>query len=263
MKSLSALFLEKQLLALEDLRRHQAQGQGEDNYYRTKLRILGHSVPEQRRFYKEFLRNEGEALKPLDPRARFKFWNQIWTSSDCFEVLNIPLIYYSDPKHHSESLLVGKSLLGWATRLDNWAHSDSLSSIYVRLLEAQGPSIDQILKKWNSHSNPWLRRQSLVSLYYYSAQRQKVFPVSEALRRLKPLLGDPHYYVQKGVGWTLREAFNVAPDKVLGFIQANLHSIRPTAYTAATEKLNARQKEKLRRQRKEHRKLSRPSKMKP
>jgi 3-methyladenine DNA glycosylase AlkD len=263
MTQLSASLLEKQLLALGNLRRSQAPGQNEDNYYRTKFRILGHSVPQQRRFYKELLYKQRETLESLSPRARFKLWNEIWTSSDCFEVLNIPLIYYSDPKNHSESLAVAKPLLEWAKRLDNWAHSDSLSSIYARLLEAQGPAIDRVLKKWNTHSNPWLRRQSLVSLYYYSAQRQSVFPVSEALRRLRPLLGDSHYYVQKGVGWTLREAYNVAPEQVLAFIEANLHSIRPAAYTAATEKLNARQKEKLRRQRKEHRKLLKASKMKP
>lgn len=255
--------LEKLLLELERPARTQDQRPGEENYYRTQYRILGHSSPQQRSFYKHLLRDEALGLKSLSVRERFQFWNTVWMESDCFEILNLPLIYYSDPRNSAETLSATRPLLKWAGRLDNWAHSDGLSSIYARLLESQGPSVDATLKRWNTHNNPWLRRQSLVSLYYYSTQRQKLFPVSEALRRLKPLLGDSHYYVQKGVGWTLREAYNVDPKQVLDFIEENLHALQPAAYTAATEKLNARQKEKLRRQRKEHRKLAGPSKMKP
>jgi len=260
MKSLSHQNLEKLLLS-SGRPRYAKSLKILESIYVTSLRLHGFNLPQQRQFYKSFLDQNKNFLQSLTPRQRVKFWTSIWESSDSHEVLNLPIFYYSDSRHHEEALLVSRELLGWAGRLDNWAHSDGLSAIYARLLEAQGPSIDATLKKWNSHKNPWLRRQSLVSLYYYSAQRKKIFSVDEALKRIKNLMGDSHYYVQKGVGWAIREAYNVEPRKVLRFIETNIHMIPSGAYTAATEKLNARQKEKLRRQRKEHRKASRGSKI--
>ncbi|MEO5667772.1 MAG: DNA alkylation repair protein [Bdellovibrionota bacterium] len=222
--------------------------------YGSESQYLGYSVPQQREFYKKMLKTFSKGLAEMSSAQRFAYWEKIWKTARCFEVLSLPIFYYSDPRHHDEALLMSKRLLTFAARIDNWAHSDGLSSIYSRLLEEQGERIDVSLRKWNTHANPWLRRQSLVSLYYYSALRKNHFPVGEALRRVKKLLGDPHYYVQKAVGWTIREAYNVSPREVIAFIEDHIHLIPPGAYTAATEKLDARQKEKFRRQRKEHRK---------
>jgi len=262
MKHLSPKNLEKALLAA-NAPRYVSEGDLLSKIYGSSFRMHGFSSPQQRALYKSLLQENATALAHLSTKERFALWDLVWKNSDCFEVLNLPLFYYSDPRHRDEALQVWKGLVGWAARLDNWAHSDGLSSIYARVLEDIGGPLDAQLKLWNSHPNPWLRRQSLVSLYYYSQQRKKLFPVPEALRRVKKLLGDSHYYVQKGVGWTIREAYNVSPKEVLDFVERHLVEIRPEAYTAATEKLNARQKEKFRRQRKEHRKAHNASKMSP
>ena len=53
------------------------------------------------------------------------------------------------------------------------------------------------------------------------------------------------YYVQKGVGWALRELHTVYPRETLPFIQLHLKNISPIAFTIAIEKMSLKEKEKL------------------
>ncbi len=46
-----------------------------------------------------------------------------------------------------------------------------------------------------------------------------------------------HYYVQKAVGWALREIYNIYPVKCLSYQHKNLAAISAITYSAATEKL--------------------------
>jgi len=106
------------------------------------------------------------------------------------------------------------------------------------------------LRKWNKARFHWKRRQSVVSLLEYAQKRKKVLPYKTLIEFINPLLKDEEYYVQKGVGWTLREIYNVFPQETLGFFYINLHNIKPLAYTAATEKLDKKTKKELNEKRK-------------
>jgi 3-methyladenine DNA glycosylase AlkD len=119
--------------------------------------------------------------------------------------------------------------------IDNWATSDSLSSILARALEREGKAALPVYRKWNRSRNPWMRRQSLVGLYYYSSARKRMPPAKFVLEQLQSLLDDPHFYVQRGVGWTLRELHNVEPALQEAFVLRELARISSTAWFAASE----------------------------
>ena len=59
-----------------------------------------------------------------------------------------------------------------------------------------------------------------------------------------------HYYVQKGVGWTLREAGHAYPKEVFAYFEKNMGRLSAHAFSAATEKLSQKQKEHLKKIRK-------------
>ncbi|MCK5682604.1 DNA alkylation repair protein [bacterium] len=101
--------------------------------------------------------------------------------------------------------------------------------------------------------NPWKRRQSVVGLIEYFSKRKKVLPFVHLIRVVEPLLDDPEYYFQKGIGWTLREIYNAYPDKTLCYIKKYLLSISPIAYSAATEKIDKRIKQNFNKERKRNR----------
>lgn len=214
----------------------------------SKLRYIGLKVPDVRGVYKA-----GFSFSRNDPKEVAEIWDFVWWNSDCYEVMSMALAWFEDPKRRAELPKHWPRLMRWADRIDNWAHSDSLSGIYARIHEDSPALAYPTFKKWNASPNPWLRRQSIVSLFYYSAQREKHPPLAKVLALLKPQLKFDHYYVQKGVGWTLREAGNVYPAPVYKFIEQNIGIISPHAYSAATEKMSLAQRARLKRLRKQAR----------
>ena len=67
---------------------------------------------------------------------------------------------------------------------------------------------------------------------------------------VEPLLDDVEYYVQKADGWTLREIYNVYPEEMTAFFKTRCLAIQPTAWSAATEKLDKKLKKSLNLERK-------------
>ena len=55
---------------------------------------------------------------------------------------------------------------------------------------------------------------------------------------VSPLLKDKDYYVQKGVGWTLREAIQAYPKEVGKFIDQFVNDLSPIAFTTVCEKIS-------------------------
>ena len=212
-------------------------GGGDSSY-----KYAGLSVPQIRSIYKNtpfsFRRNSPEGkIKEI------KTWDYIWKKSQVFEVVSLSLLHMSDGIKKGEILAQHLPVIeSWAHRIDNWAHSDSLSSIYVRILEADRKKMLPILEAWSDSVNPWLRRQSIVSLLYYSSARKEVLPFAKLIKLVKKQMDHEHYYVQKGVGWTLREIGNVYPDETFAFLEANIGRVSAHAFTAATEKLSPARK---------------------
>jgi 3-methyladenine DNA glycosylase AlkD len=143
----------------------------------------------------------------------------------------------------------------WIDEVDNWGHSDFLSKFYTRFLEDEKHRkvFLPILKKWNKHKDPWKRRQSMVALLYYARTRKNHLPFKTIISFVEPHLEAPEYFVQKGLGWTLRECYNVYPRETYLFMEASFEKISATAFTAACEKMSSAQKERLKRKRKLHR----------
>lgn len=203
----------------------------------SKLRYIGLRVPHLHQSLKT-----GFSFSNRPAKEVAEIWNQVWWSSDCFEVMSLALSYFYDAKRRPELKSHWPKLKKWSERIDNWAHSDTLSGIYARILEDHPTLVYPTLKKWNSAKNPWLRRLSIVSLLYYSSQRERVLKLDQILPLVEAQLDHDHYYVQKGVGWTLRETYNVYPKSTFAFIKKNIKRIHANAFSASTEKMSVKEK---------------------
>jgi len=161
-------------------------------------------------------------------------WSGIWNQSRYFESMSSALYFY---QHRSLTKLEYLEIKKWINRCSCWEHSDDLSKIYAQVVEDNPSWILPDLKMWNKSKNPWKRRQSVVSLLEYSRKRRMFQSFKVLISFIEPLLADDDYYVQKGVGWTMREIYNIYPEKMLSFFRKRLHDISPVAYSAAVEKL--------------------------
>ncbi len=176
--------------------------------------------------------------------AAWAGWNAVWQGTQIYDLLSAATVWAADQpledlwKHR-------KILFSWSTKSDNWALADSMCSIYARLFEAHPKETTKTLETWSRSKNPWQRRMSNVSLFYYSRSRKKLPTYKFAEKLILRQLHDEHYYVQKGVGWALRECWNTYPKQTFALLKKIAGQIPPPAWTAATEKLSVKDKKQL------------------
>jgi len=215
------------------------------HYMGTTYPMTGLNVPSQRAISKA-----GFSFSILSLEEQLKIWDSIWKESDLFEAMTQSLMFVQKNIKKLDKQKVWRTTRGWVKKIDNWGHSDMLSGIFAWLLEQDEEMIYPQLLKWNSSKNPWERRHSLVSLFEYSSKRRKVLPVEKVLSLVKSLLGDDDKFVQKGVGWCLRECGNVYPKETMRFLLENCDQLSSVAFSAATEKVSVNDKERLKAMRK-------------
>ena len=216
-------------------------------YIGTNLNVLGLATKVQVAAHKK-----GFSFYSEDKETTFLVYHNIYLESKIFEVKNLAFIFLDKNHKHVPIRTQLKMLPHWIKDIDNWAHSDGLSKFLTRLIEndtTKNEMLD-IIKKWNTSKNLWERRQSLVSLYYYSRTKKQHISFELTQQLIFPLLTDKEYYVQKAVGWTLRESYNVYPEQTYSFITTNIKNITSTAFTTCIEKMTEKEKHTLKLKRK-------------
>lgn len=205
----------------------------------TYLRL---SVPEVRGFLDsvraEFTKNK------VSTAEQFAVMEFIWFNAASFEARAIPLFWLD--KQDTDFLAARtKNLIRWIDRIGNWAHSDSYSGVLARIFEMDQKKLLSTFKAWNKHKNSWKRRNSLVGLMLYARMRTKHPDFNLCKMLIDTQLTAPEYYVQKAVGWTLREMYNVYPKKTLVYVTKNIQKISPAAWYATSEKMTQSEKSAL------------------
>jgi 3-methyladenine DNA glycosylase AlkD len=215
---------------------------------KSQLSFLNMSMPQLQLSLKKFKPNPAESYS----EDLFKDMQALWIESNIWEAKMFSLYWLI--KQKDEFLIKNaKAVLKWVNIVDNWAHSDAYCSVIARMHDVAPTTLQPTMLNWNKSKNPWLRRCSMVSLYYYSRQRTNPASFNLAAQFVNPHFEAPEYYVQKAVGWTIREMYNVYPKETVRFIQKNNPQLSSVAWVAATEKLEPHVKNPLLIARKAHR----------
>lgn len=209
-------------------------------YIGTSYELIGLSSPRQKDIFKK-----GFSFSQLPMEKQLEIWDGLWKTSGQHEIMNLALLFVGKNRSSFTASLLWDTVRSWVEQIDNWAHSDGLSSVYAHLLEMEPELVYGQYEIWNRSANPWERRQSIVGLFYYSKMRKVHLSLQKAKAMLIPLLPDEDYFVQKGVGWTIREMGNVFPEETRSFLVEHLGAISPVAFTAAIEKMGEAQKQAL------------------
>jgi 3-methyladenine DNA glycosylase AlkD len=202
---------------------------------RTHIAAIRGDVPTHRRESKRVY-----SFSALPFTAQLAIWNRLWRTENNFW-LRLHAFFFLERhiKKEAELKEMWPVIAGWQDQVDDWGLCDALAKIYTKILVAAPHEVYEQLKKWNTDENLWKRRQSIVSLLYYS-RTKKMHPSFEQVRRLLvPLLPDKEYYVQKGVGWTLRELHTVYSNETLAWLKQDIKLLSSIAFTIAIEKMDA------------------------
>ncbi len=187
-------------------------------------------TPEQRRASKA-----GYSFSDGPRGTVIRIWDFIWRTSSLMEVKHQALYAY---QHRALQKQEVDKIRGWIDHCTCWEHSDDLSKIFADVVERNPDWMLTTLERWNRSGNPWKRRQSVVALVEYASKRTRFLPCDFMIGQVEALLDDTDYYVQKGVGWAIREIGHAYPGETSAFLERSAHRLSPQAWTGATKKLD-------------------------
>lgn len=210
-----------------------AKAKQREAYMKSAMPVRGLTVPTLRGFLKN-----GFSFSSRSFAEQYPIWERLWLEGRTHESRALAAFWVEgDHEDAPEPSEFFKKVAPWSKEIFCWDVSDLLSGLHARLLEAVPEVVLPQLRTWNHSRNPWLRRQSIVSLIFQAKLRERVPSAPVVLELVENLLGDPDHYVQKGVGWCLREASVVHPGAVESFLRRRVERIDPTAWASASEKL--------------------------
>ena len=125
---------------------------------------------------------------------------------------------------------------------DWWDCDDFMTHAFYDILMKYPENMDR-LKNWIKSDNFAVRRSAAVILIRPAQKgllaNGKIFDICDLL------MDDPHYLVQKGYGWLLKESVKSYHDFVVEYIESNIHRMSRTAFRYALEKLPKEEKARL------------------
>jgi 3-methyladenine DNA glycosylase AlkD len=206
----------------------------------SKLQYLGIGFPALRARVKQ-----GFSFTSQPPAQVLEIWDALWKHSPYGDVLFAALEYYAPALRKQVAPQLWAVARHWVTRVDNWCHSDALSGLYSRLLEAQFDDVYPQLVTWNASDQEWLRRISLTSLIHYSGKNAVFLTPEQMLPLAANCVADHRKYVALALGWVLRELGHTQPRAVDAFLQEHAARMSTPAYTRAIERRDPRARERL------------------
>lgn len=123
-------------------------------------------------------------------------------------------------------------LCGWVRDFDAWAIADHVcKSVSLRLLA--DPSRLDVVELWTTAPDFWVRRAALVATLHWA---NIISPEAADIQRRERILGwagsyaaDREWFIQKAIGWWLRELSAIDPDRVRLFLAQHGPAMQPFA----------------------------------
>ena len=195
-------------------------------YMQDKFRFLGVRGATRTEIYKKYF-PDARKTKTID----WDFVESCWNKEE--REFQYVVVYYlkamqkflkRDDISRLKYLIVTKS---W------WDTVDLLAKV-VGSLVIRIEGYDQIMLEWSKDSNIWLKR---VAILYQLSLKEKVD--KQVLERiLVNNLGDNEFFINKAVGWALRDYSKFNPEWVREFIEKNKNGMANLSIREASKYLD-------------------------
>ena len=196
-----------------------------ERYMQDKFRFLGVRGATRTEIYKKYF-PEARKSKVID----WNFIETCWNKEE--REFQYAAIYYlramqkflkREDISKLKYLIVTKS---WWDTVDLLAKV--VSSLVIRI-----KGYDQIMLEWSMDSNIWLRRGAI--LYQLSLKEKVDEKVLDEI--LENNLGDNEFFINKAVGWALRDYSKFNPEWVTKFIEKNRENMANVSLREASKYL--------------------------
>jgi 3-methyladenine DNA glycosylase AlkD len=153
-----------------------------------------------------------ESLKNLPPQKLLALSARLWREPVWDLKIVAARILASDAMPATEQLW--KFVRTRVPDLDGWAVADNLASVGSRCLLADPRRLDDV-ESWVASRHLWTRRAALVFTLPWTRNDRDP---ERMLRWASKLANDPEWFIQKAIGWWLRELSKRTPSRVQRFL---------------------------------------------
>ena len=211
----------------EEMIRHknEEQAQKMSKYMLNKFEYIGIKTPERREIFKNFFK-EYKNKEKID----WEFVNKCWENkyrefqyiaADYLKNMKDKLTIDDIPKF--KQLILKKS---WWDTIDNL-------DMTIGALGLKDSNVNKILLEWSIDENIWLRR---IAIDHQLLRKEKTN--TELLEKiLKNNLGQTKFFINKAIGWALRDYSKTNPEWVKNFIEKNRENMAKLSIKEASKYL--------------------------
>ena len=205
--------------------KNEEQAQKMSKYMLNKFEYIGIKTPERREIFKNFFK-EYKNEEKID----WEFVNKCWENkyrefqyiaADYLKNMKDKLTRDDIPK--LKQLILKKS---WWDTIDNL-------DMTIGALALKDSNVNKILLEWSIDENIWLRR---IAIDHQLLRKEKTN--TELLEKiLKNNLGQNEFFINKAIGWALRDYSKTNPEWVKNFIEENKEKMAKLSIREASKYL--------------------------
>ena len=205
--------------------KNEEQAQKMSKYMLNKFEYIGIKTPERRKIFKNFFK-EYKNEEKID----WEFVNKCWenkyrefqyVAADYLKNMKDKLTIDDIPKF--KQLILKKS---WWDTIDNL-------DMTIGALALKDSNVNKILLEWSLDENIWLRR---IAIDHQLLRKEKTD--TELLEKiLKNNLGQAEFFINKAIGWALRDYSKTNPNWVKNFIEKNREKMAKLSIREASKYL--------------------------
>lgn len=199
-----------------------------EKYMRNQFPYFGVKTPERRELEKQFFKETGILTQPFNQDFVWTLWEM-----DEREYQNVALDYIekSLKKLRKEDLQFLEKLI---TTKSWWDTVDVISPKAVGQVARQNPEIiEETINNWSTHENIWLRRAAILFQLKYKQQTNEELLYQYIVKSAD----SKEFFIQKAIGWALREYSKTNPESVRLFIDG--HPLAPLSIREGSKYLTS------------------------
>ncbi|AGK56114.1 DNA alkylation repair protein [Bacillus sp. 1NLA3E] len=183
-----------------------------EKYMKNKFPFLGIKKPERQPILKNFYHQSGILKEAFQEEFIYELWDQPEREYQYVALEYITKMMKQLNKNHislMSDLITTKS---W------WDTVDTLAAHPVGHIAAKSPElIPSFISGWSEHENMWLRRTAILfQLKYKEATNEEIL-----YRFILANADSKEFFIQKAIGWALREYSKTNQESVRKFISTS------------------------------------------
>jgi 3-methyladenine DNA glycosylase AlkD len=198
-----------------------------ERYMKNHFRFLGIKTPERRQLIKDVVQQHG---LPND----LSILKEIWDLEEReFQYVALDLLSKEYKKAEKERIQFYEQLI---TDKSWWDTVDTIAGSLISLHFLRFPDlIHDYTGKWIQSENMWLQRAAILHQLKFKQQTDE----ERLFKYIKIVSSSKEFFIQKAIGWALREYSKINPTSVKDFVTKNENILAPLSKREALKRINS------------------------